>query len=172
MSVGTDHHPYHRMLEWGAIAIRRLDVDLFVQRGATPGRSDVEAVDYLDGLDLADQMRKADAVVCHGGPGTISLATRCGHRPIVMPRDPERGEHIDDHQMRYAAKLAREGTIDVAHTVDELLDLLAEPRARLDPVEDAMPSAAIRHFSDLTDRLLNGTLPRRRWRNRVLWSRS
>ena len=172
MSVGTDHHPYHRMLHWGATSVRRLDIDLFVQRGATPGRSDVESIDYLDGLDLADQMRKADAVVCHGGPGTISLARRCGHRPIVMPRDPERGEHIDDHQMRYTAKLAREGTIDVAHTVEELITLLSTPRERLDPVDDCSPVEAIEHFGDLTERLLNGTLPRRRWRNRVLWSRS
>ena len=172
MSVGTDHHPYHRMLEWGAIASERLDLELLIQRGATPGRSDVETIDYLDGLDLADQMRKADAVVCHGGPGTISLAIQCGHRPIVMPRDPDRGEHIDDHQQRYAAKLERERTVDVAHSVDELVELLAAPRERLDPVEDRTPSAAIGQFADLTARLLAGTLPRRRWRTRVLWSRS
>ena len=172
MSVGTDHHPYHRMLEWGALVARELDLDLFIQRGATPGRSDVETIDYLDGLDLADQMRKADAVVCHGGPGTISLAVQCGHRPIVMPRDPERGEHIDDHQMRYTAKLEREGSIDVAHTVNDLARLPAEPRERLEEVDDTTPSEAIEHFADLTDRLLAGTLPRRRWRNRVLWSRS
>lgn len=172
MSVGTDHHPFHRMLEWGAVASERLDVDVLIQRGATPGRSDVETIDYLDGLDLADQMRKADAVVCHGGPGTISLAVQCGHRPIVMPRDPTLGEHVDDHQQRYTAKLEREGSIDVAHTIDELCALLAEPRERDENAVDASPTEAIERFADLTDRLLDGSLPRRRWRNRVLWSRT
>lgn len=172
MSVGTDHHPFPRMLDWAETAGRHLDLDLLVQRGATPPRPTIESVDYLDGLDLADQMRKADVVVCHGGPGTISLATRCGHRPIVIARDPKYGEHIDDHQLRYTAKLAAEDRIDVAHSAGELVCLLGAPRPQPKPEHAASSAEATEHFADLAARLVAGTLPRRRWRHRVLWSRS
>ncbi len=35
VSVGTDHHPFDRMLEWIAVAKQRSDLDVLVQRGAT-----------------------------------------------------------------------------------------------------------------------------------------
>lgn len=172
VSVGTDHHPFHRMLRWCDLAGRELSLDLMIQRGATPPRPGLESVDYLEGLELADQMRKADAVVCHGGPGTISLARRCGHRPIVIARDPALGEHIDDHQMRYTNKLESEGAIDQAHDVDELVALLREPRPRPLPSDAMMSAEAVERFGELVERLLDGSLPKRRWRDRVLWGRS
>ena len=75
-------------------------------------------------------MDAASAVVCHGGPGTIALARRCGHVPIVVPRDPALGEHVDDHQMRYTAVLARSGAIEIATSAAELGRLLSTPRPR------------------------------------------
>lgn len=171
VSVGTDHHPFHRMLQWCDAAARQLPLDLMIQRGATPSRPGLESVDYLEGLELADQMRKADAIVCHGGPGTISLARRCGHRPIVIARDPNLGEHIDDHQMRYTEKLADEGAIDKATSLDELVALLSEPRPRPAPSEAISSAEAVERFADLMDGLLDGRLPKRRWRDRVLWRR-
>ena len=112
-SVGTDHHPFPRFLEWVSVAVERLGVEAFVQRGATPDRAGLETVDYLPAEELQAAMERADVVVCHGGPGTIAGAIRCGHRPIVIARDPLQGEHVDDHQQRYTRKLGDEGTIDL-----------------------------------------------------------
>lgn len=173
VSVGTDHHPFDRMLDWIEIAQRRLDIDAVVQRGATESRSGIESMDYVTADELADLMRTADAVVCHGGPGTISLAQRSGHRPIVVARDPTLGEHVDDHQQRYASKLAAEDHIDTAGSADELVALLAAPRppsSRAGNDEEA--DRAVSQFSDLIGRLLEGTLPKRRWRDRVLIRRT
>jgi UDP-N-acetylglucosamine transferase subunit ALG13 len=169
VSVGTDHHPFGRMLEWISAAGEQLDLDVFVQRGATPPRPGLETADYVAADELADLMRGADAVVCHGGPGTISLAQSVGRRPIVVARDPSLGEHVDDHQMRYTARLAADGQIDTAQTLDELVALLSAPR----PVQDAIDhddavAAAVAEFGSLVHRLLTGELPKRRWRDRIL----
>ncbi len=169
VSVGTDHHPFDRLIEWISAIQEKLAIDVVVQRGATGAKQGVDSVDYVTAPELAALMQTADAVVCHGGPGTISMAQRAGHRPIVVARDPSLGEHVDDHQMRYAAKLAREGTIEVADSVDELARLLAEPRPVLDAVDhDAAIAEAVGLFASLVDRLLIGELPKRRWRNRFL----
>ena len=169
VSVGTDHHPFDRMLEWIAVAKQRLDLSVLVQRGATAPRDGLESVDYVAAEELATLMRDADAVVCHGGPGTISLAQSVGRRPIVVARDPALGEHVDDHQMRYTARLANDGEIDTARSLDELVEMLSVPRPTQDVVDhDEAVAAAVAEFGSLVDRLLAGQLPKRRWRDRIL----
>lgn len=173
VSVGTDHHPFDRMLDWIEVAQRRLQLDVVVQRGATADRAGIESMDYVTADELAHLMSTADAVVCHGGPGTISLAQRSGHRPIVVARDPALGEHIDDHQQRYAAKLANEGAVDAAQTIDELIRLLSEPRPASTHVDhDDAVAHAVSQFAELVERLLAGTLPPRRWRDRIVVRRT
>jgi len=176
-SVGTDHHPFNRLLEWMTIVSEQLAFEIVVQTGSTFAagalrRDHVGTFDYVPAAELAALMADADAVVCHGGPGTISLARSVGHRPIVIPRDPQLGEHVDDHQKRFAAKLAAEGTIDVASSVDELRALLADPRAK---VHDETPlgerDRAVEEFALLVDQLLLGQIEQRRWRNRFLLGR-
>jgi UDP-N-acetylglucosamine transferase subunit ALG13 len=171
-TVGTDHHPYERMIEWMAAAQEQLGLDVFVQRGATPWRTGIETVDYLGADELGALMESADAVVCHGGPGTISLARQSGHRPIVMARNPSLGEHVDDHQMRYVAKLASDDVIDTASTLEELLELLRHPRPTVDRDRaDDEAALAVAEFGSLVGRLLDGTLPKHPLRRRFYFRR-
>lgn len=171
VSVGTDHHPFDRMLQWAARAQREADVRFIVQRGATAPLDGVESFDYVPAPELEARMRSADAVVCHGGPGTIGLCHSAGQRPIVVPRDPELGEHVDDHQMRYSSKLAAEGVIDIASSCDELIALLMAERVR--PSNDATNvGQAVEEFAALADALLAGDLAKRSLRERLVFRRS
>jgi UDP-N-acetylglucosamine transferase subunit ALG13 len=173
-SVGTDHHPFPRMLEWIRAATQSVDgLDAYVQRGATASLDGLESVEYMGAADLEALMLGADAVVCHGGPGTISLAVRCGHRPIVIARDPSRGEHVDDHQMRYTARLHADGQIDMPSDVEGLIALLGVPRQRLAAAQDERPElVATAKFGELVERLTSGALPRRSLRQRILLRRA
>lgn len=173
VSVGTDHHQFDRLLDWVERAQDELGVEFKVQCGATPPRSGLDAFDYLPVDELEAMMRSADAVVCHGGPGTISLALKAGHRPIVVPRNPRFGEHVDDHQMRYTARLASRGVIDIAVDVDQFLSMVTRPRPTPDVAGRAATSAsAVKLFGEIVDRLLLGEVPRRRWRDRFLVKRT
>ena len=69
-----------------------------------------EWVDFLDFDVLAERMREARVVVCHAGVGSIMLARRCGHRPVVMPRRFELGEAVDDHQLQLARRLHKQAS--------------------------------------------------------------
>ena len=173
-SVGTDHHPFPRLLSWISLAQRELGFEAVVQRGATPRQPPLETVEFIAALDLEAMMTQADVVVCHGGPGTISLAMRCGHRPIVIARDPALGEHVDDHQQRYTRRLAAEGLIDLPANAQALLELIADAPAHADrvhiPYQTSVESAD--RFSDLVTQLVTGVLPRRRLRQRILLRRS
>ena len=70
-------------------------------------------------------MRAADVVVCHAGAGSILLARRCGHRPIVMARLGELGEAVDDHQLIMARRLDASGVVTLVADAAELREAVA-----------------------------------------------
>lgn len=121
--VGTDHHPFDRLVstvdEWLQSTHQAAAGVIQYGSSSAPCRADGRALIPRD--DVLRLMRRADIVVCHGGPATIADARSTGHRPIVMPRNPERGEHVDDHQMLFAARLAHAGLVSVARDADDLL---------------------------------------------------
>jgi UDP-N-acetylglucosamine transferase subunit ALG13 len=122
--LGTDHHPFDRLVAWAdRWADEHPEHHVLVQHGHTTAPSRAKAVDFLSPEDLRAALGDADVIVTHGGPGTITDARSCGRRPIVVPRDPRRGEHVDEHQQRFGtwvqgkdlATLAREtAELDVA----------------------------------------------------------
>lgn len=168
VSVGTDHHRFDRILDWSEDAQRTTGARFVVQRGATPPRTGLDSFEYLPSDELEALMRSADAVVCHGGPGTISLARGTGHRPIVVPRNPALGEHVDDHQVRYTARLAAEGKVDMACEQSEFLTLLADPRPRIALPGDDDAAPAVEAFAAIANQVLAGEIPHRNWRDRFV----
>jgi UDP-N-acetylglucosamine transferase subunit ALG13 len=119
--VGTDHHAFQRAVTWADDRQRtRPQERVFIQYG----KSAAPAVAAGEAFLSPDQMRaaiaRADLVITHGGPGTISDARHGGHRPIVFPRDPQHGEHVDDHQQRFAAWCEARGLAQFARTVSDL----------------------------------------------------
>jgi UDP-N-acetylglucosamine transferase subunit ALG13 len=106
--------------------------------------------------EIADLLDRASAVVTHGGPGTIMDARSHGHTPIVVPRDPRLGEHVDDHQQRFARFLARSGMIVTAYDVDELavrLELAALVGHA--PPQERRPSPTLARFEALVEDLVH-----------------
>lgn len=119
--AGTDHHPFDRMVSWvDAAATRRPDVRFVVQHGASEPPRVAEGHAFLSHDHLVALVEEASAVVCHGGPGTIMDARQAGHVPLCMPRDPRLGEHVDDHQQRFAAVVGEVGLVRRVTTLDEL----------------------------------------------------
>ena len=97
--------------------------------------------------DLLDTLRHVDVIVVHGGPASIFEARGLGRLPVCVPRAPEYGEIVDDHQQRFARHLAKEDLIllceDQGSFDAELDRLLADPsKARITEddgrVQDAM----------------------------------
>ncbi len=85
VTVGTDHHPFDRLIQWVDTWLEQRgdgEVDCVIQSGTSARPTRTESTDYLDAEAMAGLMDKANVVVCHGGPGTIMLAssrgTRCG----------------------------------------------------------------------------------------------
>lgn len=167
VTVGTDHHQFDRLIEWtdrwladGA----EESVRCVVQHGASRPPKSGDGREYLDHAELQEAMGEAEIVVCHGGPATITEARRTGHVPIVVPRDGDRAEHVDDHQLRFTQHLGERGLIVRCDTEGDfraaLAAAVAHPeRFRLDSPGaaargDAPVSESVRRVSELIDDLL------------------
>lgn len=172
--VGTDHHPFDRLVGWIDDWYREQPIDTvrcLVQHGTSSPPRFAKGIDWLARDQLLVLLESAHAVVCHGGPSTILEALRRGRFPFVVARAPELGEHVDDHQMAFAAVLARRGWIRLISSCDELADALSEEVLAPEPatvaVELSEPTVAAGTLADHVGRILAGGPTRRlRWLRR------
>lgn len=164
--VGTDHHPFDRLVEWiDTWHSHNVECEVFVQRGSTDRVPNVDSAKWLAPSELDAMMQRADAIVCHGGPSTIMEARRVGVVPVVVPRDPALGEHVDDHQLRFTEFMAAKGAILLARTEAELSDhLQTVVKGDAEWISVGSPARTLERISTIIDELLER--PRRR-----LWSR-
>ena len=111
------------------------EADILWQVGATPvdaipGRV---AVSYPN-VELRAAIAEADLVVAHSGIGSALTALELGKRPILVPRRPAFGEHVDEHQSLIARELSRRH-LAVSAEADEVsaddLRLAASGRVRM-----------------------------------------
>jgi len=113
VTVGGDHHPFDRLMQWVErwLSDEGDRVRCVVQYGTALPPAGAECFDYLDHDALLGLMESARAVVSSGGPTTLLEARRLGHRPVVVPRRSSLGEHVDDHQRLFAARLHTENLV-------------------------------------------------------------
>lgn len=104
------------------------------QLGYRPTRA--RTVDVLPWARMQELIREATVVISHAGPATLSDVRAAGKAPVVIPRSPARGEHVDDHQIRYASRLrgqpgyvVPEGLLDLGSAIEEARATSASPRA-------------------------------------------
>ncbi|MFE3459019.1 glycosyltransferase [Nocardiopsis aegyptia] len=125
VSLGTDHHSFDRLVRWmDDYARRHRDLRVLVQHGHSTAPRKADGTPFLPGEDLGELMRRARVVVTHGGPGTILQARGTGHLPIVVPRDPELDEHVDDHQLLFVQRLEDTERVRSCTTPQQLAGLI------------------------------------------------
>lgn len=174
--VGTDHHRFDRVVQWVDtwLAGRPVDagvvdvVDVVVQHGtsAPPVRARGHAL--VPHAELQDLMARATVVVTHGGPATIAEVRRRGRVPVVVPRDPGRGEHVDSHQQLFSRRMAAAGRVRLCERREDLVAALdaglADPAAgRVHGDDDARQVAeAVARVGAVVDEVVAASRSRRR----------
>jgi UDP-N-acetylglucosamine transferase subunit ALG13 len=156
-TVGTESYPFERLVRWvDSWAARRPEVGCFVQFGGAGPPAHAEGAAYLPFQEVQELLGRAEVVVCHGGTGSIVLSRRQGLRPIVVPRTRAHGEHVDDHQVRFARRLAGLGQVDLAESEQRLHRLLDEAFSGKRPTRvrpsDA-PSEGVERFARIVETL-------------------
>ncbi len=165
-TVGTHEDPFDRLLveldrliETGVIT-----EPVFCQSGyCTVAPRHVECARQMPFDDLQQKMRDARIIITHGGPATIMQALAHGKVPLVVPRQAQFGEHVDDHQVRFARKIS--DRVFPVIDITELGPLITDYEARV----AALPAGGdgrerARQFAHRMDALCGEVLTRKRWR--------
>lgn len=106
ITVGTHEQPFDRLVEVGEALATTTGERVVVQGGpSTVATPSCERVVWMSPDALMETIAQARLVVLHGGPSTLAEVVDAGVLPVVLPRDPARGEHVDAHQLRTAAQL-------------------------------------------------------------------
>ena len=156
VTVGTHHAPFDRLVRaverWAAAH----DEPVVVQRGTSSEHTPSCVSHSLMGPDEVERhMAEARVVITHGGPASILLALAHHKVPIVVPRSGRHGEHVDDHQIAFARRMA--DRVHLCEDPDELarcLDVHEDVASRSN-TPDVDRS---RTFAEALGRLVDGLL--------------
>lgn len=157
VTVGTHEQPFDRLVrkmdelvESGAIR-----EDVFIQTGyCTYEPRHCQWSKFLPYAQMVENVRSARLVVTHGGPSSFIMPLQEGKIPVVVPRQEQFGEHVNDHQLLFArAVWARQGNILVAEDMEELAHLLADYDRIVADMDATMASHNAAFTKELKERI-------------------
>ena len=74
---------------------------------------------------MIKNVNDARIVITHGGPASFIMPLQIGKTPIVVPRQYQFNEHVNDHQVEFARNVAeRMGTIIPVEDISKLGDII------------------------------------------------
>ena len=73
---------------------------------------------------MIEFVRDAHIVITHGGPSSFIMPLQEGKIPIVVPRQKQFEEHVNDHQLEFVKKISESGNIIPVYDISKLSDVL------------------------------------------------
>jgi len=161
VTVGTHEQPFNRLVK----EIDRLkenktiNEDVFIQTGYSDYKPEFCMYsEFIKYSEMQEMVERARIVVTHGGPASIILVLSRGKVPLIVPRQKEHGEHVDDHQVRFCQKLEEKARIiavyrieDIAYKIKNYDTLTKDLKFR--EVEEEDPQKKVRKFARSLDEI-------------------
>ena len=70
--------------------------------------------------EMHNYVKQANIVITHGGPGSIFLPLQYKKIPIVVPRQKEYEEHVDNHQVLFTKRLEKMKKVLPVYNIEDL----------------------------------------------------
>lgn len=128
VTVGTHEQPFDRLIqhmdEWSGEG--SISTSVVLQTGYTAYKPRYCKWSQFFSYEQMDSyMQSADVVITHGGPSSFLPVIRYGKTPVVVPRQKQFGEHVNNHQLEFA-KLIEERfhNIIVVENIEDLKNIL------------------------------------------------
>lgn len=74
--------------------------------------------------EMDKYIKNSKIIITHGGPGTIFHPLQYGKIPIVVPRNPQFGEHVDNHQILFTQKLEQGKRVLGVYDISVLINII------------------------------------------------
>lgn len=165
VTVGTHEQPFDRLIK-GVDELKRTGViaqeeKVVIQTGySTYEPKFCEWSSLIPYKQMAEYIDKARIIITHGGPASFIAPLQIGKTPIVVPRQKQYGEHVNDHQVDFARNVVEKmGTIISVEDIDTLGDVITNYDNIVSGMKHSMNSNNAKFnadFETLVDRLFEG----------------
>jgi len=124
VTVGTHEQQFNRLVQ-KIDDLKRdgiITEEVFIQTGySTYEPQHCEWSKIIPYSEMIQKVRDARIVITHGGPATFIMPLQEGKIPVVVPRQFQFDEHVNDHQVDFSKFIEqRQGNIIVVTDIDEL----------------------------------------------------
>lgn len=128
VTVGTHEQPCNRLVK-AVDELKRDGViteDVIMQTGfSTYEPKYCQWSKLISYQQMVKNVENARIVITHGGPASFIMPLQIGKTPIVVPRQHQFDEHVNDHQVEFARNVAkRMGTIIPVEDISKLEDII------------------------------------------------
>lgn len=129
VTVGTHEQPFNRLIEKidELVESGKIKEKVVVQYGfSTYEAKHCEMHKMMSFDEMQQTFKDARIVITHGGPSSFVEALQYGRVPIVVPRQLEFNEHVNNHQVDFAKLIAeRMNNIIPVYDIDDLATTIA-----------------------------------------------
>lgn len=128
VTVGTHEQQFNRLVS-EVDRLRRgkfIEDEVIIQRGfGTYVPEFCEWKRLYPYQQMLQCVGEARIVITHGGPSSFIMPLQLGKAPIVVPRQKQFGEHVNDHQVEFCRVIAeRQRNILVVEEIKELKEYI------------------------------------------------
>lgn len=130
VTVGTHEQQFNRLIKKVDELVEKgiIQEDVFIQTGY----SDYEPKNckwskLISYKEMQEYMTNARIIITHGGPASFVAPLQIGKIPIVVPRQIEYNEHVNNHQLDFALKVKeRQNNIIVIQDINDLEKMITD----------------------------------------------
>lgn len=161
VTVGTHEQPFNRLVQ----KIDQLKKDsiiedeVFIQTGfSTYEPKYCQWSKLIPYEDMVQYVKKARIVITHGGPASFIMPLQIGKIPIVVPRQKQFGEHVNDHQVEFARKVQQQrNSIILVEGIETLGDVIVNYNQIIAGMR-CQRSSNNANFNEQIERLIEGLM--------------
>jgi UDP-N-acetylglucosamine transferase subunit ALG13 len=130
-TLGTHPAPMDRLVS-ALDEIEQENEDIFIQAASfnlLPKKAKILPIMGFE--EYQAHLEMADFIICHGAAATIhSIVESIGKTPLVVPRRQRYGEHVDDHQVKFAEFMTKKYGLPHVLEMKDLAEGIKAARSR------------------------------------------
>lgn len=124
VTVGTHEQQFNRLIEAVDMLVEQgiINEEVIMQTGfSTYEPKHCIWKKLISYKEMIKNVENARIVITHGGPASFIMPLQMGKVPVVVPRQKQYDEHVNDHQLEFAKAVEeRQGNILVVDNISGL----------------------------------------------------
>lgn len=123
VTVGTHEQQFNRLLK-KLDELKEKNIikdDIVIQTGYSDYKLQYcKGQKFFSYKKMEKMFEEADVIITHGGPATFMGVLSKGKIPIVVPRQKNYDEHVNNHQLEFCSRVKEKYPIVVVENIEKL----------------------------------------------------